>query len=397
MKIRTQALVKLTLLLIFSGLQTCVAKANELPSFQLGPYPVATTNMAVKDGYHNLSSEDMNAFLAGKRSLFGADKYVSDILAHPQSAWLINVDVPQDKSMYGSFSGKQLPTVAYITYPSSSAIKAKSYNFPYDDSAYGRFEHMLAPDEKPVFADDNQNYPLIVYSHGMSAHGIYDINHANLLASHGYIVAVIFYGDNRLLELFGNNQHRGFLRPLLTSALIDSLLSSDWFGSHIDKDNIGISGHSFGGFTGLSLAGADIDGNIQSVKDSRVNAVVAAAPWTGRVNEDNSTYAFGPENKSLNKVTVPTIGFFGTADTITTKEAILPAMKLLSGPTYVVELVDQPHVFESGSWEDRNNWELLFFSAYLKNDANAKTQLEQGTSMRGGNIDRQLMDYQSLP
>ena len=47
---------------------------------------------------------------------------------------------------------------------------------------------------------------------------------------------------------------------------------------------------------------------------------------------------------------------------------ILPATKQLSGPSYVVELVDQTHNFEQGSWDDRNNWELLFFSAYLKND-----------------------------
>jgi len=71
-------------------------------------------------------------------------------------------------------------------------------------------------------------------------------------------------------------------------------------------------------------------------------------------------------------------------------------MKRLSGPTYVVELVDQPHVFETGSWEDRDNWELLFFSAYLKSNLASLETLKTGRSMKGGNEDVQLFDYQRV-
>ncbi len=72
-------------------------------------------------------------------------------------------------------------------------------------------------------------------------------------------------------------------------------------------------------------------------------------------------------------------------------------MKRLSGPTYVVELVDQPHIFEEGSWEDRDNWELIFFAAFLKHEAAALKSLQLGRSMKGGNQDIQLFDYQKLP
>ncbi len=75
---------------------------------------------------------------------------------------------------------------------------------------------------------------------------------------------------------------------------------------------------------------------------------------------------------------------------------ILPAIKKLSGTTYVVELVDQPHIFEQGSWEDRDNWELLFFSAYLKNDLESLAMLKTTRSMKGGNEDIQLFEYQRL-
>jgi hypothetical protein len=60
----------------------------------------------------------------------------------------------------------------------------------------------------------------------------------------------------------------------------------------------------------------------------------------------------------------------------------------------VVELVDQPHIFEQGSWEDRDNWELLFFSAYLKNNPASLEMLKTARSMKGGNEDIQLFDYQ---
>jgi hypothetical protein len=69
-------------------------------------------------------------------------------------------------------------------------------------------------------------------------------------------------------------------------------------------------------------------------------------------------------------------------------------MKQLSGPTYVVELVDQPHVFEPGSWQDRDRWEQLFFDAYLKDDQSSLRKLKETRSMDGGNEDVQLFDYQ---
>ena len=139
--------------------------------------------------------------------------------------------------------------------------------------------------------------------------------------------------------------------------------------------------------------------NAASVTDDRITAGVLAAPWVGHAHVDEGieyeeVMAFGPENVELNRVTAPMLCLFGTVDVDTPASFILPAMKQLSGPTYVVELVDQPHVFEGGSWEDRDNWELLFFNAYLKNDGASLELLKTGRSMKGGNVDVQLFDYQ---
>ena len=253
---------------------------------------------------------------------------------------------------------------------------------------------MLRAGETPSFADPQERYPLIILAHGSSAHGIFDVRHAHALASHGYIVAVITYGDDRTAVANEPNFHVSFLRPLLTKAVLDSILESEMFSANIDHNNIGITGHSFGGFTALAVAGAPFLGNTATVSDKRIKAGVIAAPWVGGNYDGSDFFAFGPNNSELNRVTIPMISFFGTKDENTLASFILPATKQLSGPTYVVELVDQPHVFEEGSWEDRDNWEMLFYSAYLRNDPTSLAMLKTTRSMKGGNEDIQLFDYQ---
>jgi predicted dienelactone hydrolase len=246
----------------------------------------------------------------------------------------------------------------------------------------------------PQFADPKARYPLIVYAHGANAHGIYDVAHAHYLASHGYIVAVINYGDDRTPTVDDAKSYRAFLRPLISKAVIDSLLQSEMFGAHINSDSIGISGHSFGGYTALAMAGGKFMEKPKAVIDERIKAIVLAAPWVGTDYEEKDFFVFGANNRGLNKVTTPALTLFGTDDKVTLSSQILPATKQFAGPSYVIELVGQPHVFEAGSWEDRNAWELLFFNAYLKNDTEALQTLQTARSMKGGNEDYQLADYQ---
>ncbi|MDJ0711876.1 MAG: hypothetical protein QNJ14_15920 [Woeseiaceae bacterium] len=359
-----------------------------------GPYAVGSTNMAIADEYASLDGEAMHAYLLGIPEGPGQPRFVTDILKHPESVWVTDVRVPDIPDMYGPASGLTLPVVSYITYPTVLSEQTNRYAFPYHDAAYGEFIDMLPPGEAPRFADPGTRYPLIVLSHGASAHGIFDVAHAHNLSSHGYIVAVITYGDDRTLIPDDPNFHMPYLRPLWTKAVIDSLVDSDTFGPHIDADNVGITGHSFGGYTALAIAGGPYQGNTATVSDDRVKAGVIAAPWVGGRYDGEEVFGFGPENAAIDRVDVPIISFFGTNDDVTTAEFILPAMKRLSGPTYVVELVDQPHVFQPGSWEDRNAWELLFYAAYLKQDPDALATIKTARSMKGGNEDIQLFEYQ---
>ncbi len=359
-----------------------------------GPYAVGSTNMEIADEFTAIGDDAMHAYLLGIPDGPDQPRFVADILKHPDSAWVVDVPVPEGPGIYGPAGGYTLPVVSYVTYPSTPDGEPNPYTFPYHDGAYGTFEDMLGPGEEPRFADPDKRYPLIILAHGASAHGVFDVQHAQDLSRHGYIVAVITYGDDRVLVPDHPNHHSAYLRPFLTRAVIDSLVDSDTFGPHIDANNIGITGHSFGGFTALALAGGPYLGNAATVSDERIKAGVIAAPWVGGQFNGEDVFGFGPNNRDLDRVDVPMISFFGTADDVTTADFILPAMKKLSGPTYVVELVDQPHVFEGPSWEDRNAWELLFYAAYLKGDRTALETLMTAHSMKGGNEDIQLFDYQ---
>jgi hypothetical protein len=361
-----------------------------------GPYSVGSTNMEVTLEYADIGDEAMHNVLLGRAEDPDDSRFLPDILKYPESAWVVDVPIPDESEIYGPASGQSLPVAVFLTYPSSESQAKNAYTFPYHDGRYGVFEDMLDAGEAPRFADPDERYPLVILAHGSSAHGLFDVGHAQSLASHGYIVAVLTYGDDRTAIPDDPSFHVGFLRPLLTKGVLDSILASETFGAHIDTDNIGISGHSFGGFTALAMTGGLIQGNTATVSDKRIKAGVIAAPWVGGHYEGSDHFAFGPNNSGLDQVTAAMICFFSWKDEATQASFILPAMKRLSGPSYVVELVDQPHVFEDGSWEDRDAWELLFLSAYLKDDTASLAALKTGRSMKGGNEDVQHFDYQRV-
>ena len=361
-----------------------------------GPYAVGSTNMEVADAYADIGDEAMGHVLSGDTTLAPDGHFIDGIMKHPESAWIVDVDIPDDPGTYGTVAGKTLPVSLFITWPAKADEEPNEYAFPYQDAQFGVFENMLAPGESPEFADETSRYPLVILSHGATAHGIYDVGHAHRISQHGYIVAVLFYGDLREQPEEDTGQ-TAFLRPLMTRAALDAILDSEAFGDRVDTDNIGISGHSFGGFTALALNGGQHRDNPATVHDPRITASVIAAPWVGHRSLFRTHYGFGDGNKTLQRVTVPVLSFVATNDESTTPGTIYPAMKQLSGPVYVIELVDQPHIFDGGSWVDRDNWELVFFNAFLKGDEAALEAMRTGGSMRGGNEDIQHFDYQKLP
>lgn len=368
----------------------------ETEPFDEGPYPVGTSNMRVNDNFSNFSDEEIHSYLSGHIDESGENVFLTDQLKHPQDTLVINVDVPDDEESYGTIAGTSLPVVMYVNYPTSADNSREHYDFPFREAEDTEMRHMQGPGEKPIFADDNARYPLVLISHGWNVHGIWEIPHARRLASHGYIVVTVSYGDLRVQDPERWNRAVVF-RPLAAKAVLDHVLSSDDFGSHIDHTRIATTGHSLGGFTSLALAGGRYLPGPKSVYDKRVSAVVAAAPWVGGVYDGQDYSLFEDQYSGLRKIDVPVFAVFSSKDQSTTKSTILTGMEQIAGPRYVVELIDQPHIFEPGSWQDLGNWELLFLSAFLKQDEQSLKQLQLTTSMKGGNRDVQHFEYQQLP
>ncbi|MEM6453333.1 MAG: hypothetical protein AAF703_23850, partial [Cyanobacteria bacterium P01_D01_bin.105] len=111
--------------------------------------------------------------------------------------------------------------------------------------------------------------PVIVFSHGVASGRSAFLYLAQHLASHGYAVVVPqHYDDNRKYFQFlagletPPNPITLISRPQDISYVLDELeqLSQTRQGyDSLDLDNVGVLGHSLGGFTVLAAAGAELN------------------------------------------------------------------------------------------------------------------------------------------
>ncbi|MEA5532919.1 alpha/beta hydrolase [Crocosphaera sp. XPORK-15E] len=189
--------------------------------------------------------------------------------------------------------------------------------------------------------------PVIIFSHGLASRPEDFLKEANYLASYGFIVVIpqhpgsdyqqiqnLLEGYRR--EVFEVNEFVN--RPQDISYVIDQLERRNKvdFEGKLDLKNVGVVGHSFGGYTALAIAGATIDfDNLKqecnqelsylntslllqcralklerkdyNFRDERVTAILA-------VNPVNSSI-FG--QKGLSKIQIPVFIGAGTYDPAT--------------------------------------------------------------------------------
>ncbi len=314
--------------------------------------------------------------------------FLPDILEHPDSAWNLKIDVPNIPSLYGESSGTQIVVSAYVAYPTRPDNERPNYRFPYEDASDGLFEHMQRPGEEPIFHKPHVRYPLVVVSHGLAAHALYNVTIAKTFASQGFIALAINHGDG---DTDRKRNDLYALRPLAVQKLIDSLLSSDAFGPHIDTHRIGIYGHSFGGMTVLSSLGGRLFNHPSSITDSRIKAGVAGEPSFWRQINNTWYPLFGSNNISLSRIDAPYMSINGSEYVVAYDE-----IEQMKGTTYGILFPGQPHVFEGPSWDDALNWSIVFFNAYLKDDDRMLALLNSANSVKGFNPDFQLFKEQKL-
>ncbi len=179
-------------------------------------------------------------------------------------------------------------------------------------------------------------FGMIVVSHGA---GGLALNHRDLamaLAAQGYVVAAPTHPRGKGNDISGVDVWVG--RPKQVSRVIDTVLQDGALGPHIERERIGVVGHSNGGYTALAVAGATPSpsaaaahcrnhpddakfcalggaatrratrevGDLPDLGDRRVRSIVLMAPNAAPFTDD-----------ALAKVTVPVLVYAAENDDLT--------------------------------------------------------------------------------
>jgi predicted dienelactone hydrolase len=166
------------------------------------------------------------------------------------------------------------PVTVELWYPSTAAAVAGHER--YVVNLFG-FDVARTPTYRDV-ARAAGPFPLVLFSHGNAGIRFQSIFLAAHLASHGYVVASPDHHGNTFLDIGAGivDAQSAANRPLDMEFLLDELLarnatSGDFLDGAIDPARLGMSGHSFGGYTTLALAAG-------ASADSRFGAFMPLAP-----------------------------------------------------------------------------------------------------------------------
>ena len=229
----------------------------------------------------------------------------------PVALWYPTPAAPAALFVTGSLSLCQFPTIL---------CRGMAYEMPVAQNA-------------PVAAGA---FGVIVVSHGAGGMALLHRDLAMALATQGYVVAAPTHPRGKGNDISGVGVWVG--RPRQVSRVIDTVLEDGQLGSRIERERIGVVGHSNGGYTVLAVAGAQPStnavaahcrehpddakfcgyggaavreadrevGHIPELRDPRVRSIVLMAPNAARFTDD-----------ALAKVTVPVLVYAAEKDDLT--------------------------------------------------------------------------------
>lgn len=152
--------------------------------------------------------------------------------------------------------------------------------------------------------------PVVMFSHGNEGTRIQSFFFGSVLASHGFVVVSPDHHGNTLNEV-EVDPDVATNRPLDISFVLDELTTINGdtgnpFENAFDLANVGMSGHSFGGYTTFAVAGGAFV--LGTFTDARIKSIFPQAPAASSTFFDPSFFA---------GITIPTLIVGGSIDETT--------------------------------------------------------------------------------
>ena len=378
--------------------------AFSIPPIGLGPYAVACSNVE-QDFTRVAAGAVAKDYWEGVRS-GNSSYYVTDLLIDPAHAFVIQLPIPNDSNLFGSYAGSIYPHANLLCYPTDPGNPRADYVLPSGNAV----PHMQRGAEPPIFPAASGRFPILLFSHGFSGSPISGdyVESLKYLASFGYVVVAPFHGDPRFADvqldgfqdyLYALLHYKDFIamqavRPLALSAALDAVLNHPDFRDHVDAANIGGFGASQGGESLMLMGGAALTSSLglsssRVTLDPRLKAAVGYVPYFGI-----DVYpAFGRDLKGLDGVTLPYLAISGTADTTAPISVTERGIKRLTNTRQLVALTGLVHGFDSRYASDIFTWTLTFLAGQLSADPVARATSARMTSVIGGMEDVERIDY----
>ncbi|WP_232230541.1 alpha/beta hydrolase family protein [Alteromonas sp. RW2A1] len=146
-----------------------------------------------------------------------------------------------------------------VWYPASESTELAIYS---DETRSGKSFEIQADAyrDAPIMATD-ENYPIVVISHGYTGYRTLMHYLGEHLASHGYVVAAIDHTDSTNKDVnFAESPYSGFPSTLLNRSrdqvfTLNAISQHNFFADEVDETRAGVIGYSMGGYGAMSTVG----------------------------------------------------------------------------------------------------------------------------------------------
>lgn len=375
-----------------------------VPPLGTGPNAVGCSDMA-----QNLTpaAGNLSDYWEGNR-FDGNSHYVTELLTEPADTVSYNVRIPDDGVLYSGLQNQSVQFVAIVCYPTAPGNTRPDYAIPGE----APIPHMQRAGEAPLWANPQQKYPVVVFSHGLGGSPLSSeyLQSMELFASWGYVVIAPFHADARisrirvedlsdvvyLLTRLPELVKMQAVRPLAISGAIDLLLAHPHYRDHVDAGAIGGFGASLGGEAMLLAVGAKltISFGLSSkavVNDQRLRALVGYVPYSGQ----RLLPAFGDNQNGTNGLRTPFLAIGGTADTTAPLFMTEQAVNNLSGTRYLVSLPGVAHGLAPENVPEVFTWAITFLDAHLKDAVTmrlSRAKIKRMQQVTGGSVETVTVD-----